>query len=203
MGYVTKNNPIGIDIVINDIIESMYDNLISAGWSNYEAYHRCYKNPKNNDGLFIPEAYTSKYDGGNEYEEVLLNDKFSSTSFFLTGSTTEYSDGNYKVPLSIIFQLNSVELYPKLGHRADEEARNDAIVSIRNSPEGKNIKSIVTDVNNVYSEFDTEGINFSDMSPFHVFRVNLEVLVDYSCDYYCTYPVGGGFGYVNDSGFDN
>ena len=202
MGYITKANPIGVDIVINDIISEMYDGLTSAGWTNYEAYHRCYKNPTSNEGQFIPEAYTSKYDGNNEYQEVLLNDKHYSTSFFITGDETTYDNGNYKVPISIIFQLNSLKLYPDLGHRADEEARNDAITTLRDGPNGGLITSIVTSVPKVYAEFDTDNINFSDMSPFHVFRVNLEVLVDYSCDYKCTYPSSNtGFSYIFNSGF--
>lgn len=203
MGFVTKNNPIGVDIVINGIIESMYENLIEFGWKEYTAYHRCYKNPKDKDGKYVPEAYTSKFDGDNEYSDVLFDDTQISTSFFITGNSTNYDNGIYTVPLSIIFQLNSLKLYSKLGHRADEESRNDAIVAIQDGPYGNGITSIVTHLPDVYAEFDTEGIVFTDMSPFHVFRVNLDVQVDYSCDYYCTYPKGGGFQYVIDSGLEN
>jgi len=198
MGYVVKNSPIGVDIVINDIIESMYEGLTDAGWQNYEAYHRAYKNPKRDGEKFIPEAYTKS----NEYEEVLLNDELYSSSFFITGSNTTSEQGNYSVPLSVIFQVNLNELYKNVEHRADEEARNDAIVSIKNGPIGNKITSIVTDLPKVYEEFDTLGMNFNDMEPFHVFRVNMEVLVDYSCDYFCTHGDGGGFDYIFDQGMN-
>lgn len=202
MGFITKNNPIGIDIVINDIIEPMYNELIEFGWTGYEAYHRAYKNPKSNEGLFVPEAYTGQKDGDNEYTEVFYDDTKTATSFFLTGSTTTRTNGNYTVPISIIFQLNAEELYENLGHRADEEARNDAIIAIERSVVGSRITSIVTEVKDVYAEFDTSRINFTDMSPFHVFRINLDVIVDYSCDYFCTYPAGGGFQYTFNFGLN-
>tara|TARA_R110000764_G_scaffold72464_4_gene148646 strand:+ start:3401 stop:4012 length:612 start_codon:yes stop_codon:yes gene_type:complete len=203
MGYVTKVNPIGVDIVINNIIESMYEGLESAGWTNYEAYHRCYKNPVDGEGQYIPEAYTAESVNQHDYREVLMDDNKRSSSFFITGDSTSYDNGLFKVPISIIFQLNSQELYDQLVSRADEEARNDAIVSIREGAYGSSITSIDTSIPVVYSEFKTENIAFTDMSPLHVFRVNLSVDVDYSCDYYCTYPVGdGGFDYKMGSGIN-
>ena len=203
MGFVTKINPIGVDRVINDIIESMYDTLIENGWSDYEAYHRVYKNAVDSSGQFIPEAYVADSVDQHDYREVLMDDTKRSTSFFLTGDSTNRENGNYKIPLSIIFQLNSQELYDRLVTRADEESRNDAIVAIENGPHGTEITSIVTSIPEVYAEFVTDNITFTDMSPMHVFRVNLEVIVDYSCDYYCTYPDGqGGFNYKIGSGLN-
>jgi hypothetical protein len=200
MGYITKNNPIGVDVVINNIIESMYLDLVKYGWTGYEAYHRVFKNPKDNGDLFVPEAFTGFQDGDNDYSEVLLDDTRTGTSFFLTGSSTTYTNGNHLVPLSIIFQLNSVELYPNLGHRADEEARNDVVVALQNA--GYRDVEIVTEIANVYNEFDTSNIAFDDMNPYHVFRINLNATVDYSCNYYCTYPDRGGFQYKFNSGLN-
>lgn len=203
MGYVVKQNPIGIDIVINDVIESMYDSLIDSGWTDYEAYHRVYKNAKDSSGNFIPEAFVADSVNQDDYREVLFDDNKRSTSFFLTGDATTRESGNYKVPMSVIFQVNCQELYDRLVGRADEEARNDAIVAIEKNSHGVNITSIETSIPVVYSEFVTDNVTFTDMSPMHVFRINMDVLVDYSCDYYCTYPEGlGGYDYKVGSGMN-
>ena len=192
MGFILKTTPIGVDIAINDIIESMYPELIKAGWTNYEAYHRAYKNPIDQTGTFVPEVYTAKSVRSNEYKEVLMDDKKVNTSFFITGDSTEQENGNFKVPISIIFQLNSKKLYPNFTTRADEEARNDAMVAVQNSVNSGIIVNMVTSIPVVYAEFNTDKIVFTDMSPMHVFRINLEVLVDYSCGYRCTFPGGTG-----------
>jgi hypothetical protein len=199
MGYVSKINPIGIDIVINNIIESMYGELINAGWTDYNAYHRVYKNVKDDTGTFVPEAYTSNSRDQHDYQEVLMNDNNKkNTSFFLTGDSTEHENGNFKVPLSIIFQLNSQELYKTLVSRADEESRNDAMVAIQNSIVNNKITSMVTSIPVVYAEFNTDNVIFTDMSPMHVFRINLDVIVNYDCDYYCTHKEGtGGYEILN------
>lgn len=204
MGYVTKNNPIGVDIVINDLVESIYDDLTSFGWTNYEAYHRVYKNPVSATGEFIPEAYTGESINQHDYKEVLMDDTYRSTSFVLTGDNTTFENGLYSIPLSIIFQVNCQELYDQLTHRADEEARNDAIVAVQRALPSSRLESIVTSIPVVYSEFKTDNITFTDMTPYHVFRVNTSVLVDYSCDYFCTYlsDEDTGFNYRFDSGLN-
>jgi hypothetical protein len=204
MGYVTKNQPIGSDIVINEIIKTMYESLIDSGWTGYEAYHRVYKNPKAGGNLYTPEAYTEQSENSNgDYQEVLLDDNQNSTSFFVTGDTTTYTNGIYKLPISVIFQVNLKELYGDIEHLPDEEARNDAIVAIRKSVNGRsNITSVVTHVPNVYNEFDTSQSRLDDMFPFHVFRINMEVPVNYNCCYKCTYGESGGFQYVLNFGMN-
>jgi hypothetical protein len=202
MGYVTKTNPVGVDSVINQIVESMYENLINYGWTNYEAYHRAYKNPKRDGEKYVPEVYSKQSVQTNEYTEVLLDDDKFSTSFFITGNNTNNSNGNYTVPISVIFQVNSQQLYPDLEYRADEECRNDAIVALKDGVYGNKITSVITDIPRVYEEFDILGMTFNDMQPFHVFRVNMDVPVNYDCNYRCKYGEPGGFDYELDAGMN-
>ena len=198
MGIVIKNNPIGIDAEISRLNESIYTDLINdAQWTNYDAYHRAYKNPKSAGGEYIPEAYTAN----NNYEEVLLNDKENSTSFFITGSSLNYASGIYTAPVSLIFQVNTNNLYINTSHRADEESRNDVIKAVNDAGYSKYLLSIDTEVPNVYAEFSKENIDFTDMSPYHVFRLNFEIPVSYDCYYACKY--GGGFEYVLDFVFND
>ena len=205
MGIVIKNNPIGIDKVITNLQEGMYTALIENGWTNYDCYHRAYKNVKNvGSGDYIPEVYTADSVQSGQYEEVLLNDRVNSTSFFIAGNNTPYdnSSGLFKNDISIIFQINSENLYSNVTHRADEEAKNDVIAAIKEAGYGKYITGIVTHVPDVYNEFDTSKLETDDMHPYFVFRVNLNVNVDYNCNYYCTYPIindlSGGFEYILD-----
>ena len=203
MGIVIKNNPIGVDKVITKLQEYMYTELINNGWTNYECYHRAYRNIKTvGSGNYVPETYTASSVNTGQYEEVLLNDRNNSTSFFTVGNNTTSNNGLFTTDISVIFQINTENLYSNVTHRADEEAKNDVVVSIKESGFGKYITSIVTQVEDVYNEFDYTNLETDDMHPYFVFRVNMTVPVDYKCDYYCTYPIEnevlGGFNYVLD-----
>lgn len=204
MGYVTKEHPIGVDCIINSLNESIYESLKESGWENYDAYHRCYKTPINSSE-YIPEAFTEVSNKRNgEYQDVLMQTGLN-TSFFITGNTTTPISGLYMMPISIIFQVNCEELYFNVvSHRADEEARNDAIVAVQNSSFGNDITAIHQDINQVYAEFSKESIKFDDMNPYHVFRIDLNVSVDYCSSHKNKYPntENQGFNYVGESGLN-
>ncbi len=207
MGIVVMSNAIGIDQSISKIQERLYGWLTTTGgWdaSQYQSYHRAYKNNSRNG--VIPEAFTEKSTAQNEYQEVLLNDNLDSNSFFIVGDDIPTNEGMHIVPLSVIYQINLDSVYGTESFRVDEPARNDVIVGLQQCPlVGElGIKSVVTGVENVYREFNTEKLELDNMHPFHVFRIDMEITVDYNCGYIaCLKESTGqtGFSYILDFKF--
>ena len=185
MALVLKINPVGIDIVIDKIQQRTFANLTAPGigWTDYESYHRAYKNPREKNSV-IPEVYTSNGD----YTEVLFDDNFNVTSFFLVNDKRTLSkEFSWEQDISIIYQAKLNKIYPNTPHRADEEMHVDIINSIRNAHFEDNMKSITTGINNVYSELKIqdrikECVRLDDMSFFHVVKVDLTVF--YTCEVY-------------------
>ena len=175
MGLVRKVNPKGIDKVIDKVQVKLYNYLTGLGWSDYESYPRAYKNPKGANT--IPEVYISS----NEYKEVLMDDKFNVTSFFLVDDRRSINEQLITQDVSIIFQANLVELYPSIEHRADEEMQMNIYEKLKYFF-GANvtINEIITGVDNVYSDLNISGklkekVKLDDMSQFYVVKFNLTV----------------------------
>ena len=185
---VAKVNPVGIDIEIDEIQISLYNELSwSSAINDYEVYHRAYKNNRE-DGV-VPEVFTNN----NDYQEVLMDDKFSATSFFLTPDTINWNDeGKLSADVSLIFQVNLKELYPSILHRADEEAHVEVINVLENSYNVDSIRGITTGISNVYEDLRkkfgkstllaNEQSQYDDMEPFHVFKVDFNVLYSNKCN---------------------
>ena len=178
MSLIRKTNPVGIDIVINDLQELLYTGLIAKGWTNYESYHRAYKN-ETKDGL-IPEVYTSNGD----YKEVYFDDNFNASSFWLADDFDEQkNDPNYTTRIKVIFQVDLGELYSGVLHRADEEMHRDVSLILDESMlVNRYNKKITKGIKKIYNE---EGLNqskgFEDMSYFHVVKFDMEVNYSYGC----------------------
>jgi hypothetical protein len=182
MSLVQKISPVGIDTSIDDIQVSLYNHLTTiALWSDYESYPRAYKNPLGDNT--IPEVAVDD----EEYKEVLFDDKFRATSFFLTEDNAASNGEVFSQRVSIIFQGILTQLYPLITtHRADAEMLDDVMRAFENS--SYTITNIITGVDNVYSDLDLrnklkEHINLTDMSQFHVLRVDFDVQYTYNCKY--------------------
>lgn len=199
MARAFKNNAVGIDEVINNVNKDIYTSLTElAGWTNYEAYHRANKN-YTREGI-IPEIYVQHSGDTGEYLETLFEDRYNATSFFTVEDNSDISElGTYNV--SLFMQLDLRRLYPNLLHRADEEAHNDVIVALRDHADVK-ITNIIKRIDNVYSEFRTDNLNYDDLSERHVFRVDFTIDAIYCCSYLKENPSLeteeiGGFTYIN------
>jgi len=148
---------------------------------NYESYPRAYKNPLGEDT--IPEVYV----GGNEYEEVLFNDKFNVTSFFLVDDNVTNNNGpgeeaTYTQGISVIFQANLAALYPSITHRADAELHDDIFKAFNSFT--TDVQGVSTGLDNVYSDVTVlENIEFTDMSDFHVVKFNVNIDYLYNCKF--------------------
>tara|TARA_R110002020_G_scaffold40164_5_gene118929 strand:+ start:6574 stop:7185 length:612 start_codon:yes stop_codon:yes gene_type:complete len=199
MGIVVKKQPIGVDIPISKINERLYTLLIqNAQWANYDAYHRAYAN-ETRKGI-VPEAYTEQSVNTKEYHEVLMNDNVNSTSFFMLNDVNTNDGDLFDNSISIYFQLNTRELYQDVEHRADEEARNDVIVSLKKIPQVKSIDNVVLGLSNVYAGFRQDNLTWDDMQPYHVFRIDITVEAMYDCDWICGFTPEsvGGFDFLLD-----
>lgn len=185
-----KDNPVGIDVVINDIQKYLFEGL---KWSNWNAYHRAYKNAKG-DGGIIPEIYTGENDQrSGEYKEVFMDDTLTASSFFYTDDTISAVEFNkYNTNLHVIFQVDLNALNDN-NTRNDEEIHRDVILAINKSVYVQNVSSLVTNLPSVYSDFTTTLIDWDDMQPFHVFRVDIAVSYDLDCCDNCRYqsPITG------------
>lgn len=176
MAINRKVDPVGIDTAIDSIQLNVFNYLTNiAGWTEYESYPRAYKNKKGKD--IIPEISITDQE---EYLEVLYDDKFNVTSFFLTDDKTPAeSEEVFTQGLSLIFQGDLEKLFPTLSHRADEEMHDDILKSLSGVEIDAQLKQVVRGTKNVYEDLNItgvlrDGVDLDDMSNFHVIRIDLE-----------------------------
>ena len=174
MNLTQKISPKGIDIVIDEIQEHLSS---SISWTNFNCYPRIYKE-ENQSGV-KPMLYV----GTNDYEDVFYDDTLNGSCFFYEEDTRNATDNGYfnNVKLSIVFQLDLTALFPTIIHRADEEAHNKVIIALKKLMPYK-VTNLVTGYKNVYAEFDTSQVQYDDISQYHVFRVDMEVIVNNNCN---------------------
>jgi hypothetical protein len=201
MGRVIVNNAVGVDKEINKIQDSLISTLFGkAEWNqdNFEVYHKAYKNPTENG--VIPEIYTKHRD----YQDARLNDNLNGSIFFtVDNNSNSLSKHKEETTVSIYVQLDIEAVYSDLDYRQTEPAHNDVRIALQKCPNVITIDSLVQTVPDVYSEFRTDNIQYTDMQPYHVFRYDVTVNYDVSCEYYCQFPSDvGGFEYVLDFGLN-
>jgi hypothetical protein len=183
---VLKDNPVGIDTVINNINFLVYNELdwLSTDTENpvdYNAYHRALKNPKN--GGLVPEVYEiDTVTRQGEYTEALYDDNLGASSFFyVEDNQTPIDNGRlFTTTLSMVFQVNLDKVADNIKHRGDAEIHRVVVNAINEGIYGK-ASGVVTGIPNVYSEFDQSQIEFTDMHPFHCFRVDIDVSYQFDC----------------------
>jgi hypothetical protein len=177
MGLVTKVDPVGEDFTIDRIQRYLWDTLVLSNW---QSYHRAYKNPKHQQRGFIAEVYT----GDGEYgKDAYFDDNFDTVSFFLTDERIQYTPGELNlVRASWIAQLRLSPSYPGLAHRPDAEFKNDVMKALKNYP-GKVMSNFeaITGIPNVYRGFDFNSLRFDDMSDVHVLRVDFDLRFNETC----------------------
>lgn len=185
MALITKLNPIGVDVPIDKIQNDLYTALVTNGtWSNYESYHRAYKN-ETRDGI-RPEVFrgrTGTAKNENSYKDVFMDDDFNVTSFFLVPDEIPVTDGSIHTPtISIIFQANLPKLYPNAPHRFDSEFHSDVINVLRTLPGDYRYIGIHTSIDDVYTGLDTSKVKWDDMQKFHIVRFEVQVEYSFVCN---------------------
>jgi hypothetical protein len=175
MALVTKIEPKGIDLEIDYFQRYLYTYLGYSD-SDYESYHRVYLNPRNRSS--IVEAYI----GRGEYKEVLFDDTFSMTSFFLVDDIANFDD-KIEINVSLIIQANLQELFPGVTHRADEELHRLIELASKEYTyyDMWTLTNRVTGASNVYSEIDFTQTLLDDMSEKHYVRYTYLVKYSQTC----------------------
>jgi hypothetical protein len=179
---ITKTNPVGIDVAIQALQTHLHKQLVvkwgltGAADPLYESYGRVYRNKK--DAGYIAEVYTGGL-GGVDYKEVYWNDELKAISFFGTGSKTTFDLKN-KTEVHLVFFVNLAKLKPTMGHRADEEIRNEIQQLFGNTLHGFSYESMELWLENVLREYPgsrrENRLNVVDMQPVHCFRINLSLM---------------------------
>lgn len=178
MGLVVKTNPVGVDTVINDMQNRVWDHLASFQ-SDWDSHPRCYVNPKGQD----KSKNTAEFFSNNDYTDVLMSDKVALSTFWLADQNRTYSRTIVTQRVSLIVQCSDLtKLYPEITHRADEELLSafvDAHESFRIGRQA--LESIDVGVDEAYSGLDTSDLKFDNMNEFFVFRMNFTVKYDRKC----------------------
>lgn len=175
MPLFLKNNPVGVDEVIQSMQKRLFSNLSDA-WPagiKYNAYGRCYRNKKDNG--YIAEFY----EGSNEYREVYWDDTLSALSFFGVDPITEI-DTDPVANVHLVFFVNIADLKPGLQiERQDEEVRLDVYRIIERNIRGLVVNAQKTGIENVLREypgsFRDDRLKVVDMHPVHAFRYDFQV----------------------------
>lgn len=165
-----KTNPVGIDIPINQLQTAIYDQL---NYTNIEGFGRCYliQDKKQNK---IP----ANFDQGNDYTEVLPNDKNGSNGhfFFMETEKSKIDGPIAETEVDIIFLLNIAKLKPAIAHRADEEVLSD-IFGIIEKYKIFNVKEFVKGPK-ALEDFDT---NLLDMQPYFFLKITGTIKYQFNC----------------------
>lgn len=171
MNFV-RTSVVGIDTVIQSVQTELYNSLVSQWVNNIDGYGRVYKNI-NGDGDVIPEFYVGK----GEYKEAYYNDDKACTFMFIeTDNHVSEDQFVYSNEVKCVFMVNLDKVYQNTTERLDEFARRDVISILREaSYEQFEITGIEKGINNVFSGFETKGIKFSDIHPYHCFSVKLNL----------------------------
>jgi hypothetical protein len=160
-----KSNAIGVDNLINKMINQLNTGLnVNRSWA-VDIYHRVYREPK--EGKYLPYAFSS----GKDYKPVFVNDKSNGEIGFYLNPNREV-DGNISVDCDIIFSLNLGKIDNSSLQREDEKAIMMALAIVRDFAD---VTAIKTQLRNVFADFDTERIKFQDMQPWinFSFTINL------------------------------
>jgi hypothetical protein len=178
MALIQKTDPKGLDIKIDSFQSYMYNKLTALGVSDWQSYPRIYSVPtsanSNRFGL-IPVHFVS----GIDYDEVFMDDDFIITSYFYTDATETIDNWIPKTKVSWICQMNLDELFPSASHRFDEEF-NVMVKDAAKNYTGYGtftLTNIKKTIDEVYREFVTDQIKFTNMQPYYNVRFEFDVVV--------------------------
>lgn len=174
---ILKPHAVGVDWIIDLMQRHLFLDLTKRfGWRAYKSYPRAYRNEKNGDKL--PEVY---FEG--EYKEVLFDDAYAVSSFFLTDEkrTFDNPSGLWTHGVSIIFQADLDKLYKDCKTckgRQDEKLIQEVREVIKTRGRDNRLEAIITGVENVYQSLKVSynKKNFDDMNNFTMARFDFKMV---------------------------
>lgn len=185
MSIISKTNRNGVDVALETLQQRLYPKLLAYwdGTATYDMFPRANKN--HIDGEIYPQISLDEKD----YQDVLFNDKFSVTSFFIVNNTRGYSTelGQTTHKVSLIFQADLVALYGQT-NRADEQFNMDVLRELSRESLYINVDTIevIETPNDVYSDFTFnqgtfDKLRIQDFSQHHVVRFNFDITYRINC----------------------
>lgn len=188
-----KANPAGVDISITAHQNFFYPQMKKAfGMDSttdpidnaFDLYPRAHNNPKSNGN--VPEVLV-----GSEYKDVLFNDtKTVGQGFYMVGSKVGYSAGSAQAQVALILQYTMTGITNGKYNPMHDEQVNQAVMEIVRRPKfGFTFTGLVKGVNNVFKEYPQwkDTVKFSDVYPWHVLRLEFDVIYNISGNYNCQF----------------
>lgn len=179
-----KENPIGIDLPLQRLQTALYNGLVQR-WgileADYNCFGRVYRNQESDRGYF-PEAFIE----GRDYEDPLTNDRIAATSFFGESSRTNIVGYQAETDVHLIFCIDLSKVKPNITHRPDEECHMDILSILNKNSVFATVESTELWNDFIFREYNAwrsqDGMKFSDMHPYHCFRVNMKMTYkNYNC----------------------
>ena len=176
---VTKINAEGVDAKIHQLQEHLERNVIVEGLdisANWENNHRAYLNPQRNQESTTNYQTIEVYSENGEYRDVFIDNQIWVKSYFLVGRKREQiSPDQFETDLSLIIQSNLDKVLPGVTHRADEEWLNIFHFALSKVSTTYPIKSIETEIDDVYRETKRQKLTLDNIGHRHVMRFNMNV----------------------------
>jgi len=166
MAKYLKNNAVGVDKEINSCINKI-DSFLNDNYSwDIDVYHKVYRE-RTSDGVYAPYVFVSDKD----YKEVFLNDKTNGEVAFYLNNTREIN-GIVSVDCNVIFSVNLDKIDNGSLQREDEKAMLIALASVQ---EFNEVTAINTGLETIFSDFNTERIQFRNMQPYLNFSFSINL----------------------------
>lgn len=166
MANYTKENPVGLDLVV-DVIQKKLYNKLSPLWNvKLEGYPRCYEIKRSK------KTTIEHYIGKGEYKSLISSDE-NKFFFIVKDNIRQVSFTTYNAVIELFFIVNVQDCKPSIKHRADEEVRSDVISVLSSIGVADALKTIIIDTASVFRGYDYELLN--DMHPHDCFKVIFEI----------------------------
>lgn len=156
-----KTNPVGIDLKIDKLQKKIYSYFDGF---NVEGYPRVY-DIENKDKV-IPAHFVS----GNDYKDVLLDDKQDAIFFFKSDGSDNLRGSMMSSDVEIFFMLNLKKLKPSSVHRPDEEIKLELLDVIQRKLNREQIDIVKGD--EVLRGYQT---NIRNMNPYYLLKYSFEI----------------------------
>ena len=182
MANFIKDNPVGIDVHIQNIQNSLYDNFVSE-WglddTDWNSYGRIYRLFDKNGKEYLPQPFDSGVEYGNP---ILFQDTVKLQSFFDISETQKIGeDGQASCKVGLYFFVNLEGIFGKSFDRLDEKIISQ-VASFINSFYGFNTISKKIGIKTVLKDYSGYGNTaMQNMQPFFAFCLELEINSYYIC----------------------
>ena len=165
MSLLAKNNPIGIDAVIDGIQKKLFTKLTTKWSVDVDVYPRCYVIDR--DNVKVIEHYKGK----NEYYGNLIVAEKNKIFFIAENDHSKSDQLRYQTNISAFCIFKVDEIYPSISHRCDNEVMSD-VMNVLATCHGLIVKrSIIVDFKKVFQGYRSDMDH--NLQPYFCFRVDM------------------------------